>query len=221
MEFLEILGQLNSDQKRQIFDELRKEFPIHKLEADWNISAEFVLEAINRSQDITKRGVRGIIAELCFLHYVIQPMSPRGWSNVELMGDLPYDALIENGNSGQQVKIQAKLQRMKKGQPLLAADHSKRKFSGFPGWWVAECQKTRSGKDEDGQDTRPYRFGEFDILAVSLHPSTGDWSRFMFTPGKTLFPRSDDSSLIEIFQPVPPTKEPNWTNSLEECISWL
>ena len=31
-----------------------------------------------------------------------------------------------------------------------------------------------------GLATRPYRFGEFDILAVSMHPSTNDWNRFMY-----------------------------------------
>lgn len=39
--------------------------------------------------------------------------------------------------------------------------------------YVVETPRTRGGKDlTSGEDTRPYRYGEFDILAVSMHPST-------------------------------------------------
>ena len=215
-----IIGSLSWQDQQQLQIELRKIHPIHPLENQWNISAEFILEAIARSQDITKRGVRGIVAELTFLNYIIIPMNQLGWQNVPLIGDLPYDALIEH-SSGRQVKIQAKNQRMKLGLPLYATQQSARRFSGFENWWVAECQKTRSGIDADGLSTRPYRFGEFDILAVCLHPSTNDWSKFMFTPSIRLFPRPATPTLIEIFQPVPPFKTGYWTDNLEECISWL
>ena len=48
--------------------------------------------------------------------------------------------------------------------------------------YVVEVQKTRGGFDpQTNEDTRPYRFGEFDILAVITHPSTHDWNRFLFT----------------------------------------
>jgi hypothetical protein len=46
--------------------------------------------------------------------------------------------------------------------------------------YAVEVQKTRSG-EKKGQKTRPYRFGDFDILAVNLHPTTGDWKRFVYT----------------------------------------
>ena len=40
--------------------------------------------------------------------------------------------------------------------------------------YVAETKRTRGGVDlVTGQKTRPYRFGDFDILAVCLQPSTG------------------------------------------------
>jgi hypothetical protein len=207
------------EMQRQLFKPLLPNFLVHPLEGLWNVPADFILEAISRSQDITKRGVRGIVAELCFSHFILDPMVKRGWQAHELSGDLPYDALLSKATC--QVKIQVKNQRLKLGQPLKAHEHSVRKFSAFTNWWIAECQKTRSGIGADGLATRPYRFGEFDVLAVCLHPSTNDWSKFMFTPSKCLFPRPVNSSLIEIMQPVPPTKQMNWTDDLDECISWL
>ncbi len=214
-----LIAALSPEQQRDLFQPLLQNHLVHPLEAQWNISADFVLEAIARSQDITKRGVRGIIAELCFNNYIINPISEKGWIPQAIVGDKPYDSHLKNGD--REIKIQVKNQRLKKGLPLTAAEQSARKFNGFGSWWIAECQKTRTGKDAEGALTRPYRFGEFDILAVCLHPSTNDWTKFMFTPGAKLFPRPKEPDLIEIMQPVPPTKQGFWTDSLEECISWI
>lgn len=218
-ELRSLIAALSPQQQRDLFKPLLQNHLVHPLEAQWNISADFVLEAIARSQDITKRGVRGIIAELCFNNYIIEPIRHRGWIPQPIFGDQPFDAHLSNGN--REIKIQVKNQRLKRGIPLTAIEQSARKFAGFPGWWIAECQKTRTGTDADGAATRPYRFGEFDILAVCLHPSTNDWTRFIFTPGARLLPRPTDPGLIEIMQPVPPTRQGNWTDSLEECISWI
>ncbi len=88
--------------------------------------------------------------------------------------------------------------------------------------YVVETQRTRGGKDaRTGEDTRPYRFGEFDILAVSMEPSTRRWDSFLFTVGKWLLPRPDDHRLILKFQPVP--NEPNdyWTSDFEQSVVWF
>ena len=85
---------------------------------------------------------------------------------------------------------------------------------------MAEVQKTRSG-EKGGKQTRPYHFGDFDILAVNLHPATGDWRRFMFTVGCWLIPRRQDETLIEIFQPVPVVPDQFWTDDLDRCIAWF
>ena len=220
-EIYKILEKLNTEEKEILLKEIRKDIPIHHLEKDWNISAEFVLEAISRSQDITKRGVRGIIAELCFSHYIIEPFTQATeWKSIPLIGDLAYDSLIRDKN-GKEVKIQIKNQRVTKGIPLLATAQAKKKFSAYPGWWIAECQKTRNGTDETGSATRPYRFGEFDILAVCLHPSTNDWSKFMFIDSTKLFPRASDTTLIDIMQPVAPTTQGDWFDNLNDCVNNL
>jgi len=98
---------------------------------------------------------------------------------------------------------------------------SKRRFPGED-MYVVEVQKTRGGVDlQTNEQTRPYRFDDFDILAVNMHPSTGDWNRFLFTPSRWLLPRSENAALISIFQPVPRTASDVWTDQLEECVRWV
>lgn len=213
------LDSLPPEQHQALFQQLRQRFSIHPLEAQWNISAEFILEAISQSQDITKRGVRGIIAELCFNTYVLGNMQQRGWTHHAQVGDLPYDALISHPDIGQ-IKVQTKNQRLEKGVPKYANGPMIRFNPMVNGWFVCETQKTRTGKDAEGADTRPYRFGEFDILSVCLHPSTGDWTKFMFCPAHTLIPKAGSPELIATFQPVSPIRQANWTDNLEEAIQW-
>jgi hypothetical protein len=87
---------------------------------------------------------------------------------------------------------------------------------------VVVVQKTRGGIDlQTNENTRPYRFGEFDVLAVNLHPSTRDWNRFLFTLSNWLIPRSENKALIEIFQPVSRAPNAVWTDKLETCFQWL
>jgi len=66
-DILNLLEQCSVEERREIFNHLRKEFPIHALEADLNTQAEVILEAMARSSDLTMRGIRGIIAEAAFL----------------------------------------------------------------------------------------------------------------------------------------------------------
>jgi len=205
-EILELLEECSSEERREIFNHLRKEFPIHPLEADLNTQAEVILEAMARSSDLTMRGIRGIIAEAVFLVDILQKLD--GWKILVIEGDAPYDFLIED--SAGPVRIQVKMQHRTKGVPLIRA-----------GKFVVETQRTRTGRDANRGATRPYRFGEFDILAVSLHPSTNEWSNFIYTVGSWLRPRANDSSLLEVFQPIPDNPNEDWTDSLERSIAWL
>jgi hypothetical protein len=115
-----------------------------------------------------------------------------------------------------------KLQRRELGVPKEYNRKSTAKLARRPAGniYVVEVQKTRSGNRE-GEATRPYRFGDFDILAVNLHPATGDWKRFAFTVGSWLLPRAPDQNLIDIMQPVTATPDDYWTDDLNRCIDWL
>ena len=71
------------------------------------------------------------------------------------------------------------------------------------------------------EKSRPYQFGDFDIIAVNMQPSTSDWARFMYTVGSWLMPRTGDKKLIEIMQPVNGNRSDVWTDNIKECIGWL
>jgi hypothetical protein len=108
---------------------------------------------------------------------------------------------------------------MEKGIPLVASNS----LRCYPkDYFIVEVQKTRSGEDGEGK-TRPYRFGEFDILAVSMHPSTGDWSKFMYTVGDWLLPRTEagEEKQIKVLQPVSGVPNDVWTDDLSVCIGWF
>jgi len=212
------------DEKLALARYLVESLPRHPLEEEWGIDSDTILSAIRRSSDLTRRGVRGIIAEAVFDRDVLPNIAPLGWKAVSIPpGDWPYDALLEK--AGKSVRVQIKLQRLEAGVP-------KRYYPKlFPEeLFVVEVQKTRSGRKRvglagatEGKDlaTRPYRFGDFDILAVNMHPATHRWSDFRYTVASWLLPRQADSSLIEIFQPVPLATSAVWTDDLAICLEWF
>ena len=214
-----LIEQASEEERRIILAYLRERVPLHALETEWRTTAEEILTAISRSSDLTLRGIRGILAEAIFEKRVLPKINAGGWSTAKIVGDQPYDFLIQRGQA--QVKIQVKLQRKERGEPKEYAAKSRTSLRCPPGEiYVVEVQKTRSGK-KNGEQTRPYRFGDFDILSVNLHPVTGDWERFMFTVGGWLLPRQKELNLIEIFQPVPITPDEYWTDDLSQCIEWF
>jgi hypothetical protein len=213
-EIRRLLSLCSAEQRRRVFDLLRAEFHIHPLELKLNATAELILEAIGRSSDLVQRGVRGVIAEAAFKMYVLQDL--KGWASQDLSDDYPYDFKLTDGAGD--VRIQVKMQRLRAGVPMTAN-------KGYkylpPEMFVVETQRTRAGKDQRGQDTRPYRFGEFDLLAVSMHPSTNNWRQFLYTVERWLLSRPGNPDLLLKFQPV--AKAPNdcWTDKLLIAIEWF
>jgi hypothetical protein len=209
----QLLMSCNADQRHEIFRLLRQEFPIHPIEKNLNISAEVILEAISRASDLTMRGVRGVIAEAAFETYIASKLD--GWDNVGLLDDYAYDFLLEDLIG--EIRVQVKMQRQKEHRPMMANEA----YRYLPNnMYVVETQRTRGGQ-RNNEDTRPYRFGEFDILAVSMHPSTNNWDSFMYTVQRWLLPRPENPSLLLKFQPVSLTPNDVWTNDFRECISWF
>ena len=188
------LGEATVDERRRILEILRAEFPIHELERKWNTSAELILEAISRSSDLTHRGIRGVIAEAAFHRTVVIPLAEQGWADKTPAGEHPFDFLLCREDLS--VRVQVKMQRLEKHVPKLWKKSKELRPTPV---YVVETQKTRSGTDSKGQSTRPYRFGEFDILAVAMHPSSGDWHHFQYTVADWLLPRAQDKKLISVF----------------------
>jgi len=204
------LDAASTQDRKLTFDTLRKEFPIHELEKEWNVEAELILAAIARASDFTQRGVRGVIAEASFAKYIVSPLLKRGWKDITSPGDKPFDFELTDVVGA--VRIQVKNQRRLHGQPML--------WKGVPGVYDAETDKSRKGKKK-GEDTRPYRFGEFDVLAVCMHPSTNDWSKFFYSVGTWLLPRRKDPSRIAAHQPIDPKAIDEWTDDFRTVVGWL
>jgi hypothetical protein len=213
-EIRRLLEECTVDERRAILEHLREQFR-HPLEVQWGVAADTILSAIKRSSDLTQRGVRGVIAEAIFEQSVLPSLSA-DWTVEPIEGDQSYDFLLARGS--QRIRVQVKLQRLKAGRPMLASEGSILLPSDM---YTVEVQRTRGGTDPStNSDTRPYRFGEFDLLAVNMHPSTGNWKRFMFTVANWLIPREEDPNLIMKFQPVSPYATDCWTDRLDECIDW-
>lgn len=225
-EIQNLLESCSQEQRHQIFQQLRKEFPLHPLEAEWNAPAELILEAIMRAPIISQRGVYDLIAQAAFELYVVHNL--QGWKSLPVPGRPAYDFLLSDEVG--EVRIQLKVQRrifdsahtVKEApatyRPMIAQEAARYLPADM---YVVETQRTRSGQGSAGERARPYRFGEFDILAVSMHPSTNDWSSFMYTVARWLLPRREDDQLLREFQPV--AMEPNdvWTDNFAACVGWL
>jgi hypothetical protein len=209
------LSLCSAAERQEIFRHLREEFPIHPLEAQLHTKAEIILEAIERAGGLTLRMMRGVLAEAAF--GVLVDESLRGWRRVAQVGDLPYDYLLEDGTG--QVRVQVKLQRSKENRPMQASEADRT----FPAnLFVVETQKTRRGAArKTGGATRPYRFGEFDLLAVAMYPSTKRWDTFLYTVADWLLPGRTDATEIRKFQPVAVAPNDDWTDDYVEAVKWL
>src|SRR6267378_3589891 len=174
-DILGLIAKADEDDRKAILKSLRKQVSLHPIEKEWGVPAETILTAIGRATDLTKRGIRGILAESIFEQVIIPVLSSNGWNQQEILGDKPYDFLLVKGKA--KLGIQVKLQRKQLGAPMEYPTIRREILVAAPTQLACvEVQKTRSG-NAGGEATRPYRFGDFDILAVNLHPSTGDWNR--------------------------------------------
>ncbi|MGA3098846.1 MAG: hypothetical protein ABSF25_20515 [Bryobacteraceae bacterium] len=218
-EACELIERSTPEEQRIVLNYLRQRTKLHPLEDQWGTTAEAILTAIARSSDLTQRGIRGILAEATFEEAVLPEMASSGWTAIAIAGDQTYDFLLQREEA--RVRIQVKLQRRERGVPKQYAARARASLNCPAGMmYVVEVQKTRSG-EKNGEKTHPYRFGDFDILAVNMHPSSGNWTQFMYAVACRLLPRPKQPGLIEIFQPVPANPDDCWTDDLGRCIDWF
>lgn len=200
-----LLAKCSEEQRRGIFQHLRETIPIHPFEAAINAKAEVILEALARAPDLTIRGIRGIVGEATFAVEVASQL--KGWKDVTPVGNHSYDTAL--ADTAGIVRRQVKMQRRKAFKPLLRG-----------GVGVVEVQRTRTGM-KAGVATRPYRFGEFDVLAVCMEPSHGRWNSFLYAPERWLLPRPDNEDLVMIMQPLPLQPDNVWTDDFAEAVRRL
>jgi hypothetical protein len=198
-----ILAKCTPRERSLIVRCIQKLIPKHPFEIRMNAPADIILDALERSSDLIVRGVRGVVGEAVFVREVVPRL--KKWKNITTTGDQPYDVALQDRIGP--VRIQIKMQRRVRGKPMIRNNYA-----------VVEVQRTRTGT-RAGEQTRPYRFGQFDILAVCVEPSTGRWNSFRYIPERCLKPRTTDPSLIDILQPVSIQPDEIWTDDFETAVS--
>ena len=210
-----LLARCTPEERAAVFRELRATHTIHPYEAAVGAPAEMILEAVHRAPELTRRMLRGVIADAAFRTFVVAALEARGWKDVTPEGNFAYDYSVDDGRGP--ITIQVKLQRSERGAPVVKAG----KRYGFDGEvFMTETQKTRTGTDGAANQTRPYRYGEFDVLAVSMQPSTGTWDSYMYTLGRWLLPGKTAGEMATM-QPVAKVAGEFWTHDFEVAAQWF
>lgn len=210
-----LLDQCTPEEQETLFRELRQRHQIHVFEQIVGAPAEMILEAVHRAPELTRRMLRGVIADAAFRTFVMPAIAPLGWRDVTPEGNFSYDYKLDDGKGV--ITVQVKLQRSERGQPVI---RNGEKY-GFPGdVFMSETQKTRTGTDGTDNQTRPYRYGEFDVLAVSMQPSTGKWDRYMYSLGRWLLPGKKPGDMATL-QPVAQQPDDFWTDDFTVAARWL
>ena len=211
----ELIAKCTAEEQQALFRELRAAHQIHEFEAVIGAPAEMILEAVHRAPELTRRMLRGVIADAAFRSLVVDTLAPYGWRDVTPEGNFAYDYKLDDGEGP--ISVQVKLQRSERGAPVV---RNGKRFGFGPEVFVAETQKTRTGTDGEDNQTRPYRYGEFDILAVSMQPSTGVWDRYMYTLGRWLLPGKKVGEMATL-RPI--AKAPNdfWVDDFRTVAQWF
>ncbi len=223
-----LLDRMDEKQRRNVFVYLRSLLPLHPVEERLMISAEGMLDALDRAGDFTVRMIRGVFAEAAFATDVLPTISDR-WRLVPTAGDPAYDFLLTDfpsdiappeGFMHPTVRLQVKMQRSEGKQPLYANQVWTTRVKWPATHYVVELQKSRKG-ERKGQSTRPYRFGEFDLVAVSLGPARGRWGAFTYTVARWLLPDPANEKHVLLYQPVAPEENDCWTGDFNRAVEWL
>ena len=211
----ELLAQCSPQEQEAIFRDLRARHQIHEFEEVIGAPAEMILEAVHRAPELTRRMLRGVIADAAFRQFAVRPLAESGWHDVTPSGNFAYDYSLDDGAGV--VTVQVKLQRSERGAPVVKRGER----YGFGGTvHIVETQKTRTGTDGEDHQTRPYRYGEFDILAVSMQPSTAKWDRYMYSLGRWLL-RGKKAGEIATLQPVAIGPNEFWTDDFRTAAQWF
>jgi hypothetical protein len=218
-ELTALVLSLPEHERTQVFEALRKSLPRHPMEVRLKADSRTLLEAIARANDFTIRGIEGIIAEAVFALDVLPNLT--GWVEIATPSDAAYDFLLRQEGRSKDIRLQVKMQRRKKHAPWMANEVLKKSRKWPETSYIVEVQRTRGGKGALGRKTRPYRFGEFDLLAVSLGASTGYWGDFTYTVADWLLPDDDDPEAMLKFQPVDAVESDDWTRTFQQAVLWL
>jgi hypothetical protein len=210
-----LLARCTPAERATLFHELRAAHPIHEFEAVIGAPAEMILEAVHRAPELTRRMLRGVIADAAFRTFVVAALERDGWRDVTPEGNFAFDYKLDDGRGP--IAIQVKLQRSVRGAPVV---RNGTRYGFADEVFLTETQKSRTGTDGAANQTRPYRYGEFDVLAVSMQPSTGQWTRYMYTLGRWLLVGKQPDEMARL-QPVSMKLGDFWTDDFRTAVQWF
>lgn len=162
----------------------------HALELALNASGWAILTAIER-QRMSVMNVKGQLAEYYLNEYLGRQQRESIIESFEWRTDSPDFTIVVDGRS---YTIECKNVRKASGKQV------------DPMW--VETQRTRGGR-KNGEDTRPYRVSDFDILAVALFNRIGQWDHW-FIASKKLGTRPENRELLAVRQEMPEQPDNKW-----------
>ena len=83
----ELLAQCTPEEQAALFRELRARHLIHEFEEVIGAPAEMILEAVHRAPELTRRMLRGVIADAAFRQFAVRPLAVAGWRAVTPAGN--------------------------------------------------------------------------------------------------------------------------------------
>lgn len=210
-----LLEKCTAEERSAVFRGLRATHAIHEFEAIIGAPAEMILEAVHRAPELTRRMLRGVIADAAFRTFTVAALALDGWRDITPAGNFAYDYMLDDGEGP--ISVQVKLQRSERGAPVVKSGN---RFLFDSDAFMTETQKTRTGTDGEENQTRPYRYGEFDVLAVSMQPSSGKWDGFKYTLGRWLLPGKKSGEMATL-QPVAKVPNEFWTDDFRVAARWF
>lgn len=183
----------------------------HDLEREYGLSADELLDAINR-RFRAKVTLEGAVAEV-HLGKLIKALRKRGvihrYESHDLDGHPDYSIWIK-ATSKRPIYVECKNVR--------DSDEAYREKGVIVAYKV-ETQKTRASKGD--KSSRFYDRNYFQILAVCLGKKTHNWKSFHFTATKTLARHAKYPNKLAVMHRVPlPTSPvvPPWYNDLARML---
>ena len=82
----ELLARCSPEEQAALFRELRARHLIHEFEEVIGAPAEMILEAVHRAPELTRRMLRGVIADAAFRQFAVRSLAQSGWRDVTPAG---------------------------------------------------------------------------------------------------------------------------------------
>jgi hypothetical protein len=170
----------------------------HALELKYGLTAQELLDAIDKRFRL-KVALEGAVAEVHF-ERKLRIASREGWltsyegHDVDGMHDFTVITL-----SGMAIRVEVKT--IRNGAKLQV-----------------ELQKTRAAKGDPS--SRYYDRDHFDVVAVCVGRSTGDWSQFRYALVRELPNHRNHPNKLQIMHPIPAGEEtePQWFSRFQDII---